>query len=36
MLERIVRPDFPPRDVLLHCTLVVRESCGGDRAVRLQ
>jgi DNA-binding LacI/PurR family transcriptional regulator len=29
MLERVARRDFPPRDVLLHCELVVRESCGG-------
>jgi GntR family transcriptional regulator, arabinose operon transcriptional repressor len=29
MLERVARTDFPPRDVLLHCQLVVRESCGG-------
>jgi GntR family transcriptional regulator, arabinose operon transcriptional repressor len=29
MLERVVRPDLPPRDILLHCELVVRESCGG-------
>jgi GntR family transcriptional regulator, arabinose operon transcriptional repressor len=28
MLERVARSDFPPRDVLLHCELVVRESCG--------
>jgi DNA-binding LacI/PurR family transcriptional regulator len=31
MLERIGRTDFPPRDVLLHCELVVRDSCGGIR-----
>jgi DNA-binding LacI/PurR family transcriptional regulator len=31
MLERIARADFPPRDVLLHCKLVVRESCGGSK-----
>lgn len=29
MLERVARRDLPPRDVLLHCELVVRESCGG-------
>jgi DNA-binding LacI/PurR family transcriptional regulator len=29
MLERVARTDFPPRDVQLHCELVVRESCGG-------
>lgn len=28
MVERVARPDLPPRDVLLHCELVVRESCG--------
>ena len=30
MLERVARTDFPPRDVLLHCELVVRESCGSS------
>ena len=29
MLERVGRGDFPARDVLLHCELIVRESCGG-------
>lgn len=28
MLQRVARPDLPPRDILLHCELVVRESCG--------
>ncbi|PYR94706.1 MAG: GntR family transcriptional regulator [Acidobacteria bacterium] len=28
MLERLVRPDRPARDVLLHTELVIRESCG--------
>jgi GntR family transcriptional regulator, arabinose operon transcriptional repressor len=28
MLERLARPDLPGRDILLHCQLVVRESCG--------
>jgi GntR family transcriptional regulator, arabinose operon transcriptional repressor len=28
MLERVARPDLPPRDILLHCELIVRESCG--------
>jgi len=28
MLERLARPDRPARDVLLHATLVVRDSCG--------
>jgi DNA-binding LacI/PurR family transcriptional regulator len=26
--ERVMRPDLPPRDILLHGTLVVRRSCG--------
>jgi len=30
MLERVARTDFPPRDVQLHCELVVRESCGSS------
>ncbi|MGH9373352.1 MAG: GntR family transcriptional regulator [Vicinamibacterales bacterium] len=32
MLERVARKDLPARDILLHCQLVIRESCGG-RAV---
>jgi GntR family transcriptional regulator of arabinose operon len=28
MLERIASPEMPRRDILLDCTLVVRESCG--------
>ncbi|MBV9999509.1 MAG: GntR family transcriptional regulator [Verrucomicrobia bacterium] len=28
MLERITVPDLPPRDILLDCRLVMRESCG--------
>lgn len=28
MLERVARAELPPRDILLHCQLVVRESCG--------
>jgi DNA-binding LacI/PurR family transcriptional regulator len=28
MLERIARPSLPPRDILLPCELVIRESCG--------
>jgi len=28
MLERIARPEMPPRDTRLHCDLIVRESCG--------
>lgn len=29
MLDRVARPDRPPRDTLLHGTLIVRASCGG-------
>ncbi len=32
MLERLARPHRQARDVLLHATLVVRESCGGQAA----
>jgi DNA-binding LacI/PurR family transcriptional regulator len=28
MLDRVARADLPTRDILLHCELVVRESCG--------
>lgn len=28
MLDRIANPDLPPRDVLLGCQMVVRQSCG--------
>jgi GntR family transcriptional regulator, arabinose operon transcriptional repressor len=28
MLDRVARKDLPTRDILLHCELVVRESCG--------
>jgi len=28
MLERLTNPDLPPRDILLNCRLVVRQSCG--------
>jgi DNA-binding LacI/PurR family transcriptional regulator len=28
MLERIRRPELPPRDILLQCELIVRASCG--------
>jgi GntR family transcriptional regulator, arabinose operon transcriptional repressor len=28
MLQRVSRPDLPARDILLHCDLVVRASCG--------
>ena len=34
MLERVARRDLPPRDVLLHCELVVRESCGARSSLR--
>jgi GntR family transcriptional regulator, arabinose operon transcriptional repressor len=31
MLDRVAQPDLPTRDILLHGTLIVRESCGaGD------
>lgn len=29
MLDRVARADLPTRDILLHCELVVRHSCGG-------
>jgi GntR family transcriptional regulator, arabinose operon transcriptional repressor len=28
MLERVAHPNLPARDILLHCDLIVRESCG--------
>ena len=28
MLERVARPDMAARDILLHCELIVRASCG--------
>ena len=28
MIERVAQPDLPPREILLHGTLVIRESCG--------
>jgi GntR family transcriptional regulator, arabinose operon transcriptional repressor len=31
MLERVAAPDMPIRDILLDCTLVVRDSCGQKR-----
>ena len=31
MLERIARRDLPPRDILLHCELIVRRSCGAGK-----
>lgn len=33
MLERVARMDLPARDILLHCELVVRESCGAGKPV---
>jgi GntR family transcriptional regulator of arabinose operon len=33
MLERVARRDLPARDVLLHCELIVRESCGGKATI---
>jgi DNA-binding LacI/PurR family transcriptional regulator len=32
MIERIEKPDLAARDVLLSCELIVRKSCGGDKA----
>jgi DNA-binding LacI/PurR family transcriptional regulator len=32
MLERLARPKMAARDVLLDCTLMIRESCGGKRS----
>lgn len=34
MLERVERADLPTRDILLHCDLVVRDSCGANAAER--
>ena len=34
MLERIARPNLPPREVRLGCELIVRESCGVSLARR--
>ena len=31
MLERLDRPKMPARDVLLDCTLVIRQSCGSSK-----
>jgi DNA-binding LacI/PurR family transcriptional regulator len=28
MLDRVSRADLPTRDILLHCELIVRGSCG--------
>jgi GntR family transcriptional regulator of arabinose operon len=32
MLQRVLRTDLPARDILLHCDLVVRASCGAEMA----
>ena len=32
MLDRVARPDVPPRDILLQCDLIVRDSCGARAA----
>jgi len=32
MLDRMENPDFPTRDVLLSCRLVIRNSCGAHKA----
>jgi GntR family transcriptional regulator, arabinose operon transcriptional repressor len=32
MLQRIERPDLPPRDTRLRCELIIRESCGAKIA----
>ncbi|HEV2133546.1 MAG TPA: substrate-binding domain-containing protein [Terracidiphilus sp.] len=34
MLDRIANPDLPPRDVLLGCKLIVRQSCGSPAKVQ--
>jgi GntR family transcriptional regulator of arabinose operon len=31
MLDRVAQPDLPTRDILLHGTLIVRDSCGAAR-----
>jgi GntR family transcriptional regulator of arabinose operon len=33
MLDRIANPDLPPRDVLLGCKLIIRQSCGSQGKV---
>jgi len=33
MLDRVRRPDLPPRDILLHPKLVVRASCGATSGI---
>lgn len=32
MLNRLENPDFPAREILLNCRLVVRQSCGAEKA----
>jgi GntR family transcriptional regulator of arabinose operon len=32
MLDRVARKDLPTRDILLHCELIVRDSCGARKA----
>ena len=34
MLERVARQDLPPRETRLHGRLIIRESCGANRAVQ--
>jgi GntR family transcriptional regulator, arabinose operon transcriptional repressor len=34
MLQRVGRADLPARDILLHCDLIVRESCGAGRVLQ--
>ena len=34
MLDRVARPELPPREILLHGRLVVRESCGAAGPMR--
>jgi DNA-binding LacI/PurR family transcriptional regulator len=36
MLERLANPEAAPRDVLLHCRLIVRQSCGVHMAENLE
>jgi DNA-binding LacI/PurR family transcriptional regulator len=34
MLDRLCRPNLPPRDILLDGELIVRQSCGADSVMR--
>ena len=36
MVDRVGQPDLPPREILLHGTLIVRESCGASITDRSQ